>query len=259
MFRTVLILHMLIAGIAGLFFYLAPASAAALWPWTLPPLAARFVGSLLIGGAVCTALTALSKANAPVAGITFIGIGDGLIALTGALYAIENGLTGPMVIWLLVFVGAALVLILLSLSQQPPENANLTPTSRLIRPYFTLHMIVVAVVGTVMYVLPAQAQPIWPWMMSLVNVRLIGGFFVGAAFYSFWCRRQAAWETLQPTVAFYAFFATLALIASFIHFNLFNPTRLITWIFVALYAFVGGGAWYFLWMHRWRITHGALQ
>jgi hypothetical protein len=75
---------------------------------------------------------------------------------------------------------------------------------------------------------------------------------VGAAFYSLWCLRQSTWATIQPTVAFYAVFATAALIASFEHFNLFNTARVITWIFVALYAFVGGGAWYFLWQFRRR-------
>jgi hypothetical protein len=38
-------------------------------------------------------------------------------------------------------------------------------------------------------------------------------------------------------------FATLALIASFLHFNQFDPGRTVTWVFVALYAVVALGAW----------------
>ncbi len=223
-----------------------------LWPWMLPPLAARFVGSLLIGGAVCSWMTARSTTNAPALGIMFIGIGDGLISITGLLYGIENTFSTQLAVWLLVFIGTALILGILSLSvsRLVPEDTARTPIARFVRPYFTLHMTIVALVGTFMYLLPVPAQPLWPWMMSLVNVRLIGGFFVGAALYSFWCRRQTDWETLRPTLAFYGFFATLALLASFIHFSLFNPARVTTWVFVALYAFVGGGAWYFLWRSR---------
>jgi len=45
----------------------------------------------------------------------------------------------------------------------------------------------------------------------------------------------------------YRIFTLLALIASFIHFSLFNPARLVTWVFVAVYVLVAGGAWYLLW------------
>jgi hypothetical protein len=41
-------------------------------------------------------------------------------------------------------------------------------------------------------------------------------------------------------------FATAATVASVIHFNLFEPSRLITWVFFALYIFVATGGWYFL-------------
>jgi hypothetical protein len=248
-FRVVLWIHTVVAGIAGLYFYLAPLSAALLWPWPLPALAARFVGSLLVGGAVCTALTALNRTNIAAAGITFLGIGDGLIALTGLLYGAASGISAQLGLWLLVLAGAALILVVFSIRVSPrlSEVTPPMPGSRLVRGYFTLHLIVVALVGSVMFLLPVQAQPLWPWTMSPVNVRLIGAFFVGAALYSLWGRRQKTWETIRPTMALYATFATSALVASFIHFNLFNPARVTTWVFVALYAFVGAGGCYFLW------------
>lgn len=257
LFRIILWLHTIVAGLAGAIFYFAPGVAGGLWPWMLPPLAARFVGSLLIGGAICSALTALDRTNRAVGGIMFIAIGDGLIALTGILGLSEFSLDSRLLIWLLIFVGTALILgvgaVLVGARTQHTEA--LTPTSRPLRTYFALHCAIVAIVGLTMYVLPVQAQPLWPWMMSPINVRLIGGFFVGAALYSAWCFRQPNWEMLFPTVAFYAVFATAALIASFIHFNLFNPARIVTWVFVALYVFVGAGAWWFLWDYGRRTRH----
>ena len=41
-------------------------------------------------------------------------------------------------------------------------------------------------------------------------------------------------------------FTTLATLASIIHFGLFTPGRIVTWVFFALYLFVGIGAWFFL-------------
>jgi hypothetical protein len=60
---------------------------------------------------------------------------------------------------------------------------------------------------------------------------------------SFWGLRQRTWEQVKPSVAAGGTFATLALIASFLHFSLFKPDRLVTWLFIALYAFVAAGSW----------------
>jgi len=41
-------------------------------------------------------------------------------------------------------------------------------------------------------------------------------------------------------------FAGAATVSSLIHFGLFEPGRLITWMFFELYLLVSTGAWYFL-------------
>jgi hypothetical protein len=74
-------------------------------------------------------------------------------------------------------------------------------------------------------------------------VRLIGSIFVATAALSLWALRPRTWEEVRPSVVAGGTFATLALIASFVHFNLFDPSRLVTWLFVALYAVVAAGAW----------------
>ena len=52
--------HTVIMTLAGLCLFLFPQAFGPLWPWMLPPLAARFMASLFLGGAVCTALAALA-------------------------------------------------------------------------------------------------------------------------------------------------------------------------------------------------------
>ena len=97
-----------------------------------------------------------------------------------------------------------------------------------------------------MYLLPELAQRLWPWSLSIVNVRLLGAFFVGASILSIWSVGQRSWKDIRPILGLYAVFTTLATLASIIHFNLFNPERMMTWLFFALYLFVAIGAWYFL-------------
>ena len=47
---------------------------------------------------------------------------------------------------------------------------------------------------------------------------------------------------MAPTLAVYATFTWLALPAVAVHFGLFDPARLATWVFLALYVFVAIGA-----------------
>ncbi len=223
--KTGLWLHTLITILAGFSLFLFPKNIGPLWPWALPPLAARFMGSLLIGGGVCTALVALAPEPLP---------------LTGA--------TGRMIIWLVLFIGTTLLLwALFFLYNGQASHANdQRPLTRGLRIYFKIHMAVVIPVGLTMYLAPTLAQQLWPWALSPVNIRLLGAFFVGASLLSAWSLRQKDWRAVQPLVALYAVFTTLTTLASILHFNLFNPARMITWAFFALYIFVAGGAWFFL-------------
>lgn len=240
-------LHTLIAALAGFCLYLFPKTFSSLWPWALPPLAARFMGSLFLGGAFCTLLAALSSEPLPVDGPSLLGLGYLLIASVGLLEMSATGLTLKMTAWLAAFIAMALLFgVLLILGHQASRQENQSHLPRDLRVYFKIHLAVVLPVGLSMYLLPALAQKLWPWNLSIVNVRLLGAFFVGASILSIWCLRQKSWHDVQPLVGLYAVFTTLATVASILHFSLFNPARLVTWLFFALYLFVGVGAWYFL-------------
>ncbi len=230
--KTGLWLHTLITILAGFSLFLFPKNIGPLWPWALPPLAARFMGSLLIGGGVCTALVALAPEPLPLTGAALLGLGDLLIASVGLLDIGEIGFTGRMIIWLVLFIGTTLLLwALFFLYNGQASHANdQRPLTRGLRIYFKIHMAVVIPVGLTMYLAPTLAQQLWPWALSPVNVRLLGAFL----------------RAVQPLVALYAVFTTLTTLASILHFNLFNPARMITWAFFALYIFVAGGAWFFL-------------
>ena len=241
-------LHTFITIFAGISLFLFPKTFGLLWPWALPPLAARFMGSLLIGGAVCTALAALAPEPLPVMGPALLGLGDLLIASVGLLDIGEIGFTGRMIVWLVLFIGTASLLWILFLlyNHQASEGDDQQPLTRGLRIYFKIHVGVVIPVGLTMYLAPTLAQHLWPWALSPVNIRLLGAFFVGASFLSAWSLRQKDWRAVQPLVALYAVFTTLTTLASILHFNLFNPGRMITWAFFALYIFVALGAWFFL-------------
>jgi hypothetical protein len=239
-------LHALIAGAFGVALYLAPAAAGAAWPWPLPPLAARFVGSLLIAAALNTALAAAARDEQPFAGALLMGtVLYGLIALSGVLAVPTIGADGGLLAWIALFGVAALSMAALLAARmgQAQQGLRSRVQSRPLRGLLALDMLLVAPVGLAMYLAPEAARRFWPWDMPPLNVRLLGSIFVATMVVSFWALRQRSWEQVRPSVAAGGAFATLALIASFLHFNLFDPARIVTWLFVALYAIVSIGAW----------------
>jgi len=244
--RAILWLHTLLAGAAGAALYLAPAPAGGLWPWPLPPLAARFAGALLIAAAVDTGLSAAARDDRPYAGALLMGaVLYGLIALAGVLAVATVGPTTGLLLWIALFGAVALATAALLTARMGAaiDRAGARPQSRFLRGLLTLDILLVAPVGLAMYLAPAAARRFWPWDLPALNVRLIGSIFVATMIVSFWALRRRTWEEVRPSVAAGGAFATLALIASFLHFNLFDPARFVTWLFVALYAIVAIGAW----------------
>jgi hypothetical protein len=244
--RTILWLHTLIAGAAGAALLLFPTTAGSFWPWPLPALAARFVGALLISAAIDTGLTAGAHDELPVVGSLLAGLVlYGLVDLTGVLALGTLGASNGLLVWIALFGGLALAFggLLASRLDAPLDRARAQSQSRFLRGLLWLDLALVAPVGLLMYLAPEVAQRFWPWTLSPINVRLIGSIFVTTAVLSFWALRQRTWEEVRPGVIAGGTFATLALIASFLHFSLFDPSRLVTWLFIALYAIVAVGAW----------------
>jgi hypothetical protein len=102
----------------------------------------------------------------------------------------------------------------------------------------------VARVGLTMYLIPAQVAGLWPWAMPIIDVRLLGSIFLASAILSGWGivrgRRRAE---IDPLLAAYAGFASLALMASVAHVALFDAHRAMTWVFFGLYVYVAAGGW----------------
>ena len=240
--------HTVITGLAGLLFFLLPGESAKVWPWPLPPLAARFMGSLFVGGAACSVACVRARSTEGLFVLVLLALGDTLIALSG-LFAIGTvGVTPSMIFFLTFFLGIAFFLAIVVLPEVGTEVIpQRNPVRGALRTYFLVHLLVVLPVGLAMFLLPDWAQSHWPWKMTPLNVRFIGAFFFGAAFISGWALRQGSEELLLPVLVLYAVFATLATVASLIHIGLFDPARLVTWAFFTLYVFVAAGSWLFGW------------
>ena len=250
--RVLLWLHTLATGGAGALFFFLPQHGAALWPWTLPALAARFMGSLFLAGAVCSSVFLWRRAGYGSFVLILLALGDLLIALSALLGIREIGLTPATLRFLAFFILFAVLLVVAALAiKHEVARTVQTPVPRALRVFFFIHLLVVLPVGVSMFFFPGWAQPLWPWRMTPVNVRLIGSFFFGAAFISVWALRQARTQSVVAVLALYAVFASFATLASLLHRALFEPGRMATWAFFALYVFVALGSTLFLLQLAW--------
>ena len=242
--RFALDLHTAVTAFAGATLFLFPRASAALWPWPLPPLAARFMGALFVGGAVCSLVCLRAPTRRDTFVLVWLALGDALIVLTGLLAIAGVGRTAALVGFLVFFAALASLLCLAALTGEGAASSPPLPAAllRLLRGFFAIHLLVVLPVGVVMFFAPAWAQPLWPWKMTPLNIRLIGSFFFGAAFISTWALGESSAQSLRAVLALYTTFASLATLAALMHFGLFDPARITTWAFFALYVFVAAGS-----------------
>jgi hypothetical protein len=232
--------------VTGLLFFLFPVDSARVWPWPLPPLAARFLGALFLAGAVCSMVCLRVGRPGALFVMRLVALGDALIALAALLAIAQIGLTPAMAVLLVFFLGIAVFLVW-GVRAPFERSAHGAALPGLLRAFFLVHLLVVLPVGCAMFFAPDWAQPLWPWRMTPLNVRLLGAFFLGAATISLWALRTRAPGELVPVVALYALFATLATVAAVLHIGLFDLARTATWAFFGLYVFVAAGSWIAWW------------
>lgn len=261
----------------ALFIFLFPTRVATLpadvragnpWPWPVGPLALRFIACVALSGALVFFLAAL-RPDVP----TLSGVGAVVATIFGfqLLHLLVNlgGLdwSKPIaLIWLaltvLLHVGG-LVLWLRFRGLQAQESRALPPTPPAVRTVALTIFLLTGLVGAVMFLLPSVGRERWPWDLSnSVNVQLLGAIFLGVGISSLWAWRARSWYGYDIFFPAAGLFAAAALIASFLHWNLFanHPITRVIFVIVYILGALMGFVPYFLYALRlWRGLPDAAQ
>lgn len=108
-----------------------------------------------------------------------------------------------------------------------------------VRSVFWLVAVLTGLTGLVMFFLPQPAgQVYWPWMLTPLVSRYLGGLFMGISVGALLCARSTEWSQVRLLFPPGLTFTGLSLVAAWIHFSSFNPERITTWVFFGLYAVV---------------------
>lgn len=128
-----------------------------------------------------------------------------------------------------------------------PAAGLLQPLGRGPRLVFWSVAVLTGLTGAVMFASPQLAgESLWPWRLTPLVSRYLGGLFVGVAVGALLCARETDWSRVRLLFPPGLTFTGLSLVASALHFASFNPARVTTWLFLGLYlaVFVAGLAAY---------------
>jgi len=118
----------------------------------------------------------------------------------------------------------------------PQSAPPLPPTPSVagwVAPFISL---LTGAVGAIMFFLPSVGRVRWPWDLGdNVNVQLLGALFLSISTVSFWSWRRPSWYGYDLLYPGAGTFATVALIAALLHWNLFADHPITSVIFVAVY------------------------
>jgi peptidoglycan/LPS O-acetylase OafA/YrhL len=91
-----------------------------------------------------------------------------------------------------------------------------------------------AVVAAFLFLLPEAAIQVWPWMLTPLTSRIIGGWFALSAATALVTARDGRWSAVRIAVRTSVLFAALQLVGILRAWGDFNPANPLTWGYVAL-------------------------
>jgi hypothetical protein len=93
--------------------------------------------------------------------------------------------------------------------------------------------------GLTLFALPVLGGgSLWPWTLTPLVSRYLGSLFIAVAVGSALTARASTWEQVRLFFPPALVFTGLSIVAAALHFGSFNPARLATWAFFALYIAV---------------------
>jgi hypothetical protein len=229
------------------------------WPWPIGPLAIRFVASLVLATAVAAFLV-FRRSDYPTVTVFAIVliIGSGMFLLHAAVNIRNIDWSRPLatVYVSLLTVGFIVGVVLLVLGRRNAVAAQMlprTPTSARTIALFIAGL--TGLVGATMFFFPDFSRDRWPWdLVSPVNVQWLGALFLIVAIVSLISWLQPSWYGYDTFYAAAGTFSGVALIASFMHWNLFAARPITSWLFVIIY--IAGTVMGFFPFFRYALAYG---
>jgi hypothetical protein len=223
----------------GFFGFFLPTHVDWALPWLVPPLHARFLGSMYLSGATFMILCLLAKRWSEVRVVLpMIAIWTGMLFIISLFYLGEFNFAAPQA-W--IWFGAYLVypLVALWLTWQY-RNVGTDPMGVALPEWARIYLLaqgtVAAVLGLVLLFAPNFMVSVWPWKITQLLAQLYSAPFLSYGIGSLLLARRQTWEEVRIGVTSILVFAIGVLIASILHRQLFSVADLSAWLWFVGFA-----------------------
>lgn len=213
----------LLIGVLG---YFAPPRLAEITSWlTLPPLHARFVGALYFYGAVLMIGSMLARTHAEVHYVMpMIAIWTGLLFIVSilSLGAFDLTLLPPR-IWFASYTIYPLVALWFTWKQRGVDNnSSGEPLAHWAKNFLLIQGAIVGLISLALIVTPNLMVALWPWKITPLLAQTYGGPLLAYGIGSWMFAQRGTWNAVRAVAPAMFVFASLVLVASFLHRDLFS-------------------------------------
>ena len=224
-FFAVICAAALLVAILGLF---NPAYLASIFTWLeLPPLHARFVGTIYAFGAVFMAGCLVARYQAEVRwAVQLIGIWTGMLFLISVLNlnAFDFDLL-PVQVWFASYIIYPITSFWMTLQQPHLMDAGDLPGLELAswaKGFLLAQGILFSVLAGLLFFAPTFTSTLWPWKVTPVLAQMYAGPLLAYGLGSLLFSRQQRWLGVRSILPGMLVFTATTVIISFVHINLFS-------------------------------------
>jgi hypothetical protein len=209
----------------GLWGYLVPGEIARAIPWEVPPLHARFIGSMYLSGLVLMAagFVTLHRCNIRIA-LWMAAIWTGMLLVVSLLHLPEFDFTlTPVWFWFAAYIVYPVAGALLALIYCPEihSKAALAPSWAIA--FLALQGTVSVLLALALFFAPTWMTGLWPWKISVLLAQIYSGPFLSYGFGSLYLALHPRLNDWGIAILSLFTFSLLVLVASVMHRAVFGP------------------------------------
>jgi hypothetical protein len=213
----------------GFFGFFLPAHVDWALPWLVPPLHARFLGSMYLSGATFMVLAlSASRWDEVRVVLPMIAIWTGVLFIISLFYLGEFNFAKPQPwIWFGAYLAYPLIALWLAWRYR---NEDTNPIGPLLpgwaRIYLLAQGIVATILGLALLFAPNFMLSAWPWKITRLLAQLYSAPFLSYGVGSLLLSRRQTWNEVRIPVTATLVFVVGVLVASIVHRGLFSTADL---------------------------------
>jgi hypothetical protein len=230
----------------GIWGFFLPAHVDQTLPWSVPPLHARFLGSIYLSGSVMIVVI-LARRGASARVITpMIAIWTGMLFIVSLFYLQTfNWARAQTWVWFGAYLIYPLIALYLFWSQRGHVDDSGPALSTVLRAYLLVQGSLVTLLALCLLLLPGNMVTLWPWAITPMLAQLYSAPFLSFGLGSLYAARQRVFAHVQILLLGIFVLGIFVLLASLLHLALFSVAHIATWLWFLGFGVVTGatGIW----------------